>query len=200
MTRTETVDFSGLNVEHLAVGETILHEQEIRGRLKEMAADIAEEYRGKNLLLIGLLNGAVTTTVELQKFLFEAGLDDVELGYIQTDAAYNNDLTASGKVTVNDSILKVPVEGRDILVVDDIADTLHTFSTVQKHLAKKGPMSVRTFALLDKPERHEIDFPVDYVGFRIPNVWVEGFGMDSFGLGRGNGNIVKGPTHAPPRG
>lgn len=197
MLKSEVIDYSVLDVEHLQVGETILHEEEILLRLREMAADIADEYRGKRLLLIGLLNGATQTTIELGKALHEAGLDDVEVDYLQV-GSYGNDTQSSGKVKINDSMMKTTLTGRNVLVIDDIADTLHTFNEVTAHLAKKGPASMRTFALLDKPSRHEIEFPVDYTGFRIPNVWVEGFGMDSYGLGRFNKNIVKGPTHPQP--
>jgi len=84
-------------------------------------------------------------------------------------------------------------QARDILLVDDIADTGKTLSSVISLLKNKGAQKVQSLVLMDKPSRREITFQPDYTGFEIPNVWVQGRGMDSDGFGRGDPNIRKGP-------
>ena len=84
------------------------------------------------------------------------------------------------------------LENRHVIVANDIADTLHTFTGIANHFQNKGLASFATLSLLEKPARHEVPFKLDYVGFKIPDVWVEGYGMDSQQAGRCNPNIIKG--------
>jgi len=189
----ESRDFTQLDIERLSPGEVIIHEEEIKERVHELAVDLADEYRGKNLLLVGLMKGANFIIKDLMVELFKLGVDDVQFDTMSV-SSYGDGTTSSGKVKIEQDITEMHPEGRHMLVVDDIADTLHTFVGVAEHMQPKGLASFRTLAFLEKPSRHKADFPIDYVGFKIPNVWVEGYGMDTKQLRRGNPNIVKGPT------
>ncbi|PIP15059.1 hypothetical protein COY13_01280 [Candidatus Roizmanbacteria bacterium CG_4_10_14_0_2_um_filter_36_35] len=90
--------------------------------------------------------------------------------------------------------MKTNIRGRHILVVEDIIDTGLTIKKIDKHLRQKKPASLTTFALLEKPERRKVDFQVDYIGFKIPNVFVEGYGLDWDQFGRFNQDIFVGPV------
>jgi len=130
----------------------------------------------------------------MMRALHKAGLDDVEIDFMDVSSYDEKDgMESSGKIKINRD-MKTDPQGRNILVVDDIADTLHTFAGIADHLQPKGVASFATLSLLEKPSRHQVNFPLDYVGFKIPDVWVEGYGMDTQQNGRCNPSIVKGPT------
>lgn len=185
-------DYSKLiKPEELKMGDVIIHEEEIKERVHELAEEIAEVYREKNLLLVGLLKGASFITTDLMKELFKLGLEDVQMDFM-TVSSYGEGTTSAGKIRIDQDMTEKNPQGRHVLVVDDIADTLHTFAGIAEHMQPKGLASFATLSLLEKPDRHEVPFPLDFVGFKIPDVWVEGYGMDTGQYYRGNPNIVKG--------
>lgn len=194
--KSSPIDLSLINIENLIPGEIILHNSEIKDRINEMAKDIAEKYEGQKLMLVGLLNGADVTIVHLREALFKLGFHNIETEYMQVRTR-GDDLESSGQIEIIKDIPPEKLIGKNILLVDDIADSLTTFAGVAKHFEPNNLNSFATFSLLEKPAMHRPEMkwvPLDFVGFKIPPIWVEGFGLDSFGFGRGNPNIVFGPT------
>jgi len=183
-------------MESLMPGEIVLREEEIQKRVDELAEDIAERYRGQKLMLVGLLKGASVFMVHMMEALYKAGCTDFETEYMEVGSRGNN-IESSGKIKIIKDIPAEKLVNKNVLLIDDIADSLTTFAGVAEHFQPNGLTSFATLSLLEKPSEHRPDlrgFPLDFVGFKIPNVWVEGYGLDSFEYGRGNPNIVIGPT------
>ncbi len=189
----EKIDaYRNLIGETLAPGEILIHEDEIKLRVDELAREIAKRYEGQSLLMVGLLKGSFVFMADLMRALHKAGLQDIEIDFMKA-SSYGVSTQSSGNVVIEQD-MKADPAGRNVLLVDDIADTLHTFNGIAGHLQNRGLRSFATCAFLEKPSRHEIDFPLDFVGFKIPDVWVEGYGMDTGEHGRSYPHIVKGPT------
>ena len=176
---------------HYKPGDILIESEEILARIKVIADDVANNYKGKNLLVIGLLKGAYRTTAALVEQLHIAGITDIDVDFIRVQN-YGSETTASGKPKLLQDMLKNP-KGRHLLVVDDILETGESLNLALGLLNKKKPASVISFVLLEKKGTSKINFPVTYRGFLIPNVWVQGFGMDSNEVGRGDPNIIVGP-------
>jgi hypoxanthine phosphoribosyltransferase len=172
-------------------GDIIISAEEIDTRLDEFIPELVKEYKGKHLLLVGLLTGAAWLTVDLLERLHRAGLSDAELTFMKV-SSYRNGETATYEPRIEYDMVINP-NGRHILIVDDIADTGKTLAAVRALLKSKSATTVKSLVLLDKPSRRETQFQADFVGFEIPNIWVQGRGMDSDGYGRGDPNIRKGP-------
>lgn len=172
-------------------GETIISSSEIDKRLKELAKNIFLKYKNKKLLLLGLLKGSVWTLVDLMKYLHILGLTDLEIDFIKVKS-YRLGVNATHEPKITDNLDLDKFKNRNILLIDDILDTGKTLEFVSKSL-QKSVNSLEVLVLLDKPSRREIKFYANYVGFTIPNVWVQGRGMDTDEIGRGDSNIIKGP-------
>ena len=172
-------------------GDIIISAEEIDQRLDELAEQLGKEYKDKRLLLVGLLTGAAWLTVDFLERLHKQGITDSQLTFMKVSSYHNGD-TAAYEPRIEYDMLINP-QGRHILLIDDIADTGKTLSAVIHLLRSKGVLQVKSLVLVDKPSRRKIDFQPEYVGFEIPNVWVQGRGMDSDGFGRGDPNIRKGP-------
>lgn len=171
-------------------GEIIIPASEIDKRLKEIAKKISKKYKNKKLLLVGLLKGSVWTLVDLMKYLHLFGLTDLEIDFVKVKS-YKLGINA----TNDPEILNINLDkfkDRNILLIDDILDTGKTLKFVSQTL-KESINSFESLVLLDKPSRREVKFAADYVGFTIPNIWVQGRGMDTDEIGRGDSNIIKGP-------
>lgn len=181
------------NPDAYKVGEIIISAAEIDNRLDEIAPQLAKEYKDKHLLLVGLLTGAAWLTVDLLKRLHASGVTDIELNFLKV-SSYQNGTTATQEPHIEYE-MSINPKGRNILLVDDIVDTGKTLATVTKLLQSKNIGTIKSLVLLDKPSRREIDYHPDYCGFEIPNIWVQGRGLDSDGFGRGDPNIRKGPYH-----
>ena len=172
-------------------GDILISAEEIEKRLDELTPQLAKEYNSKRLLLVGLLTGAAWLTIDILKRLHELGVTDTELTFMKV-SSYNDGTTATFEPRIEYDMLINP-QGRHILLVDDITDTGKTLSAVTSLVQSKDVSSIKTFVLVDKPSRREIAFKPDYCGFEIPNIWIQGRGMDSDGYGRGDPNIRKGP-------
>jgi hypoxanthine phosphoribosyltransferase len=152
--------------------EVLLSEERIQSRIKELGASIASDYAGRNPLLIGVLKGACLFLSDLMRAI------DLRLGIeFMAISSYGMSTRTSGEVRILKD-LGVPVEGRDILVVEDIVDTGLTLSYLLANLKSRGAASVKLVALLDKVDRREREVPIDYVGFQIPDHFVVGYGLD----------------------
>jgi len=152
--------------------EVLISSDEIQKRIGEMGADIARDYAGKNPLMIGVLKGACTFLSDLIRAA------DIQLGIeFIAISSYGAAMRTSGEVRILKD-LDVAIEGRHILVVEDIVDTGLTLSYLLANLKSRGAASVKLAALLDKFERREKDVPIDYLGFKIPDKFVVGYGLD----------------------
>jgi hypoxanthine phosphoribosyltransferase len=155
------------------IGETLFSPDQIHGRLAELAADIDADYAGRDLVLLGVLKGAMMIMADLARMLTH---DRVEIDWI-TVSSYGQGTTSSGVIRM----VKEPdldLAGRNVLVVDDITDSGLTLSWLMANLGSRGAASVEVFSLLRKPELVKVDVPLRYLGFDIPPDFVAGYGMD----------------------
>ena len=159
-------------------GRVLITEDELRLRVAALGETIARDYEKLNPILVGVLQGA---------FLFMADLVRAAPIDLTTDfigvSSYGAGTTSSGVVRLT-SDLSLPIDGRDVLIVEDIVDTGHTLEYLKRSLEARRPRSLRVCVLLDKIERREVDIDLDYIGFTIPNVYVVGYGFDHGGLYR----------------
>jgi hypoxanthine phosphoribosyltransferase len=155
-----------------AVGDILVQRDELEHRVRELAAEISRDYAGKELLLIGVLKGAVFFLADLMRHLEV----DCEVDFMAV-SSYGASTDSSGVVRILKD-LDAPIEGRDVLIVEDIVDSGLTLSYLFRMLRARGPRSLEVCALLTKPERREIDLPIRYVGFEIPNRFAIGYGLD----------------------
>ena len=161
-----TSEFSNPNLEPLISAEAI------QIRIGELGAEIARDYAGRNPLLIGVLKGASIFISDLIRAI------DLRLSIeFMAISSYGASTRTSGEVRIVKD-LDVPIEGRDILVVEDIVDTGLTLSYLLTNLRQRGATSVKLVALLDKYERRQRDVKIDYLGFKIPDAFVVGYGLD----------------------
>jgi hypoxanthine phosphoribosyltransferase len=146
--------------------------EQIQRRIAELGAEIARDYEGRNPLLIGVLKGACIFISDLLRAI------DLKLGIeFMAISSYGSSTRTSGEVRIVKD-LDVAIEGRDILVVEDIVDTGLTLSYLLANLKSRGATSVKLVALLDKHERREREVEIDYLGFSIPDAFVVGYGLD----------------------
>lgn len=145
---------------------------QIAERIAEVAAQIDADYAGKEILLVGVLNGAVMVMSDLQR----AMKSHVQMDWMAV-SSYGAGTQSSGVVRILKD-LSQDLEGRHIIVVEDIIDTGLTLSYLINYLASRGPASIEIMTMFRKPEAAKIDVPVKYVGFDIPNEFVVGFGLD----------------------
>lgn len=170
-------------------GETLISQHRIQKRVREIAQRIAQDYRGKDLVIVGIMKGTYVLLADLTRELYSAGLKTFLVGFI-TAKSYGSGTVSKKDPNITDQI-DIELKNRNVLMVDDIVDTGKTLKTVIESLKKKT-LSIRSFVLLSKDERREVSFEPDYYGFKIPNVWVQGYGMDTDEKGRGNRDIIIG--------
>jgi hypoxanthine phosphoribosyltransferase len=152
--------------------EVLLSEKQIQSRIKELGVEITHDYAGRNPLLIGVLKGACFFMSDLLRSI------DTRLGIeFMAISSYGSSTRTSGEVRILKD-LDVPVEGRDLIVIEDIVDTGLTLSYLLANLKSRGAASVKLVALLDKFERREREVKIDYLGFKIPDHFVVGYGLD----------------------
>jgi hypoxanthine phosphoribosyltransferase len=154
------------------VAEVLIDEDTLRDRVAELGAEISTEYAGRDLMLIGVLKGAVFFMADLMRTI------DVhcEVDFMAI-SSYGASTDSSGVVRILKD-LDANIEGRNVLVVEDIIDSGLTLSYLMRNLRARNPATLEVCALLTKPERREIQVPVRYIGFEIPNRFVVGYGLD----------------------
>ena len=155
-----------------AVGEVLIDEPTLQTRIAELGEEISSDYAGKDLLLIGVLKGAVFFMADLMRSLTVP----CEVDFMAI-SSYGAETDSSGVVRILKD-LDIPLQGRDVLIVEDIIDSGLTLSYLMRNLRARDPASLEVCALLTKPGRREIEVPVKYVGFEIPNRFVVGYGLD----------------------
>ena len=147
-------------------------EEQIQGRLRELAAEIETDYQGKDLLIVGILRGAVMVMADLAR-----GLErHIEMDWMAI-SSYGSGTKSSGVVRILKD-LDTDIMGRDVLIVDEIIDTGLTLSWLTSNLSSREPASVEICTLLCKPEALQMPVEVKYVGWDIPNEFVVGYGLD----------------------
>lgn len=152
--------------------KTLFSREMIDIRVKELGKEISESYNDKNLIVVSLLRGSFIFAADLVRELSIP----VEIDFITT-ASYGNDEISSGLVQIVQD-LRTNIEGKDILIVDDIMDSGHTLKRVIEHLEEKNPNSVKVCVMLDKPSRRQVELSPDYTGFSIPDVFIVGYGLN----------------------
>ena len=155
-----------------AVGEILIDEASLQGRISELGAEVSADYAGRDLLLVGVLKGAVFFMADLMRELSVP----CEIDFMAI-SSYGAATDSSGVVRILKD-LDINVSDRHVLVVEDIIDSGLTLSYLMRNLKARKPATLEVCALLTKPERREIDVPVRYVGFEIPNRFVIGYGLD----------------------
>jgi hypoxanthine phosphoribosyltransferase len=166
--------FGGMTQTELerGVGEILIDEETLQNRIVEMGAEISADYAGRDLLLVGVLKGAVFFMADLMRQLTVP----CEIDFMAI-SSYGAATDSSGVVRILKD-LDINIEGRHVLVVEDIIDSGLTLSYLMRNLEAREPETLEVCALMTKPARREIDVPVRYVGFEIPNRFVIGYGLD----------------------
>jgi hypoxanthine phosphoribosyltransferase len=154
------------------VAEVLIEEEALRDRIAELGAEISSDYAEKDLLLVGVLKGAVFFMADLMRHITVPCEVDV-----MAISSYGASTDSSGVVRILKD-LDESIEGRNVLVVEDIIDSGLTLSYLKRTLGARHPASLEVCALLTKPDRREVDVPVRYIGFEIPNKFVVGYGLD----------------------
>jgi hypoxanthine phosphoribosyltransferase len=154
------------------VGEILVQSDELANRVRELAEEISRDYEGRELLLVGVLKGAVFFLSDLMRHLETR----CEVDFMAV-SSYGSSTDSSGVVRILKD-LDVSIEGREVLIVEDIVDSGLTLSYLMRTLQARDPASLEVCALLTKPERRKVDLPIRYVGFEIPNRFAIGYGLD----------------------
>jgi hypoxanthine phosphoribosyltransferase len=154
------------------VGEILVQQDELAQRVRELGEEISRDYAGRDLFLVGVLKGAVFFLSDLMRHM------DVpcEVDFMAV-SSYGSSTDSSGIVRILKD-LDAPIQGREVLIVEDIVDSGLTLSYLLRTLKAREPASLEVCALLTKPERRKVELPIRYVGFEIPNRFVIGYGLD----------------------
>ena len=154
------------------IGRTLVAQDDLSARVRALGEEISADYDGRELFLVGVLKGAVFFLADLMR-----AIDlPCEVDFMAV-ASYGSSTDTSGVVRILKD-LDAPIEGRDVLIVEDIVDSGLTLSYLLRTLKAREPASLEVCALLTKPERRKVDLPMRYVGFEIPNQFAIGYGLD----------------------
>jgi hypoxanthine phosphoribosyltransferase len=155
-----------------AIGQILVQRDELAHKVRQLGEQITADYEGKELFLIGVLKGAVFFLSDLMRHI------DVpcEVDFMAV-SSYGSETESSGVVRILKD-LDAPIEGRDVVIVEDIVDSGLTLQYLLRTLKARGPASLEVCALLTKPERRKVDLPIKYTGFEIPNRFAIGYGLD----------------------
>jgi hypoxanthine phosphoribosyltransferase len=154
------------------IGEILVQPDELAHRVRELAGEVSRDYEGRDLFLVGVLKGAVFFLSDLMRHLQTR----CEVDFMAV-SSYGSSTDSSGVVRILKD-LDASIEGRHVLIVEDIVDSGLTLSYLLRTLRARNPASLEVCALLTKPERRKVDLPIRYVGFEIPNRFAIGYGLD----------------------
>jgi hypoxanthine phosphoribosyltransferase len=155
-----------------AIGEVLVADEDLQRRVAELGAEISRDYAGRDLVMIGVLKGALLFIADLMRQLTVP----CEVDFMAV-SSYGSSTDSSGVVRILKD-LDAPIEGRDVLIVEDIIDSGLTLQYLLRNLRARSPGSLEVCALLTKPARRRVELPIRYVGFEIPNRYVIGYGLD----------------------
>jgi len=164
-----TVDLSAVGND---IERVVATEEQLKAKVKELAQRVDEDYRGRDLLLVGVLKGAVMAMADLARALQR----HVEMDWMAV-SSYGSGTKSSGVVRILKDLDR-DITGREVLIVEDIVDSGLTLSWLKANLESRGAKSVEILAILRKPDAAKVEVPVKYVGFEIPSDFVVGYGLD----------------------
>jgi hypoxanthine phosphoribosyltransferase len=155
-----------------AIGRILVQQDDLAHRVRELGGEISRDYAGKDVFLVGVLKGAIFFLADLMRHLeLECEVDFMAV------ASYGSETDTSGVVRILKD-LDASIQGRDVLIVEDIVDSGLTLQYLLRTLKARDPASLEVCALLTKPERRKVDLPIRYTGFEIPNEFAIGYGLD----------------------
>jgi hypoxanthine phosphoribosyltransferase len=154
------------------IGKILVQQDELAHRVKELGQEISKDYEGRDLFLVGVLKGAVFFLSDLMRHI--EGPCEVDFMAV---SSYGSSTDSSGVVRILKD-LDASIEGREVLIVEDIVDSGLTLQYLLRTLDARNPASLEVCSLLTKPERRKVDLPIRYVGFEIPNRFAIGYGLD----------------------
>jgi hypoxanthine phosphoribosyltransferase len=154
------------------IGEILVQPDQLQRRVRELGEQISTDYDGRNPLLIGVLKGAVFFLADLMREI----TCPVEVDFMAV-ASYGSSTASSGVVRILKD-LDAPIEGRNVIIVEDIVDSGLTLQYLMRNLGARSPASLEVCALLTKPDRRKVDLPTRYLGFEIPDRFAIGYGLD----------------------
>jgi hypoxanthine phosphoribosyltransferase len=172
MDRTGPCEAGGIGVTHPDIADVLLTEEQIQERVRELGAEISRDYEGRTVLLIAVLRGAALFLADLARAITVP----VELDFMAV-SSYGSSTKSSGVVRILKD-LDEQIEGRDVLVVEDILDTGLTLKYLLKNLASRKPASLEVVALMSKEGKQRVPISCAYVGYSIPDEFVVGYGLD----------------------
>lgn len=152
--------------------KVLIKEEDVKRRIKELGEEITKDYQGKKPLLISILKGGGFFLADLARSVKL----DVTIDYISA-SSYGHETESSGNVRILKDLAQ-PIDGKDVILVEDIIDTGYTLKAIYDMLKIRNPHSIEICVLLDKPSRRKVEVPVRYKGFEIPDLFVVGFGID----------------------
>jgi hypoxanthine phosphoribosyltransferase len=166
------------NFPYKFIDRVIISETDIKTRVKALGAELSRDYKdSEKLLLLGLLRGSVVFMTDIMREMCRP----ITMDFMSISSYSKSE--SSGFVRI-DADHKTNIRGWDVILIDDIVDTGYTIRTVRKLLLDREPHSLKVCALLDKPDRHQVDIKIDYLGFSIPDYFVVGYGLDYDEKGR----------------
>jgi hypoxanthine phosphoribosyltransferase len=157
---------------NVKIGKTLISEAEIKRRVKELAGEINRDYRGREPTLVNILKGGIIFLTDLMREL--AVLHDIDFMSV---SSYNGGTGTSGVVRILADLSR-NIEGKDVIIIEDIVDSGLTLDYIRHILLARHPRSLKICTLLDKRTKRTVEVPIDYVGFVIPNEFVIGYGLD----------------------
>lgn len=164
--------------------ESLFNKEKINRRVVELGEEITADYKGEELILVGILKGAFMFMADLVREIdIPLKVDFMEI------SSYGSGQESSRQPKI-DKDLSMDISGEHVLIVEDIVDTGYSMKTLLEILEARSPASLKICSFLSKPDRREVEVTIDYLGFEIPDVWVEGYGLDTDQKGRNNPEIV----------
>ena len=154
------------------IGKVLFTQEQIWRRAEELGQEISEDYAGEKVVLIGTLKGAIPFMADLMKNISL----DIEIDFVAA-SSYGSGTESSGEVILKHDIT-LDLEGKHVILVEDIIDTGNTIKALKAYLQKRGPKSVSICTLLDKPARRVVDVKGDYIGFVVEDLFIVGYGLD----------------------
>ena len=154
------------------ISKVLFTEEEIKARVTELGKQISEDFKGEDIVVIGLLKGCFIFIADLMRAIDA----NVAVDFMLV-SSYGAGIVSSGEIKVRKDY-SIDIEGKNVLVIDDILDTGRTLAFVKDYLLVKSPKNIKLCTLLDKPERRTSKVTVDYVGFSVPDEFVVGYGLD----------------------
>ncbi len=154
------------------IEQVVFTREEIQERIVELGKEITKDYEGRELVIVSLLRGSFIFAADLVREI------DLKLSVdFMTTSSYLGEEKSTGNVEIVQDV-RMDLEGKDVLIVDDIVDTGYTLNAVYELIKAKNPSSLRTCVMLDKPSRREVEQDVHYIGFEIPDLFIVGYGLN----------------------